>query len=522
MDSFTIACDKMFIANGKNYFVEAMFSDRFELSDDLAEIVARIHPAKKTVFEHLHRENLKEQPGFEKNIIEFNVNKTSGGSESFPYSRLRGITPKKVVREVEIEGFDNNANPVIRELDNGSLRIVFCNLPPISYSGDTNFDMDDFGSKLLKSAKARIIWEDRDVFYVSHPFPETIDNIQQFIQNYSGAKNIATANTTINSNSKTRFCERAIPYIKATLPKTAISTSVGDINLKLTQFVDHLFTLHVVDEPQGLVYIQDHHLEEEGMSQKALREIALQNLRSLFQEKLEVRRMGAIFGIFVDNNFEASGLLLDELWDSMMCSLIDNSFVVAVPSRDVLAFCDSQSTEGIKTLQEVIRRTYAEPENPNHLLSQDLYQRVDGKWVKFNLAEIQAQQIENEQLQQKLRANAEKLRQLVKEKMNVELNYDAKSIVWIDHYIDKLSTKEDLKNRDVLMQLITAFSGECFIQSFGGKWLKQQTGIRLHVGSEVLDIFGLVRQQMNKQLGNNPSILKLYESEVLREHKRKT
>ncbi len=516
MDSFTIACDNMFSTDDNTaHFIEAMFSEKFDLASDLPEMLIRIHPAKKTLFEHLHRENLKERPGSERNVIEFNVNKSSGGIESIPYSRLRGVNPKKVIREVDVDGFDNNANPVIRELDNGSLRIVFCNLPPISYTGDSEFDMNDFGSKLLKSSEARIIWEDRDVFYVSHPIPETIDDIQKFIQNYSGTKNIATATTTINSKSKAPFCERAIAYVKSTLAPTDTSNSLGTVDCNFSQLVDHLVTLYVVDEPQGLVFIQDYHLEAENMSHEALSEIGLQNLRSLFQKELKVKKMGDIFGIFVNHNFEASGLLLDELWDQMLCSLIDNSFVVAVPSRDVLAFCDSQSIEGIKTLQEVVRRTYAEPANPNHLLSQDLYQRIDGKWVKFNPAQIQDQQAEDDHLQQKLRKNADKLRQLVKEKMNVELNYDAKSIGWINSYIDKLSAKDELKNKDSLIQLLAAFSGECFVQNYGGKWSTQQVGVVLRIGDRTIDPFRLVRLQMERQLSDNLSVFNLYEAETV-------
>ena len=518
MDSFTIVCDKMFVTeDGTSHFIEAMFSEKFALAFDLPEILIRIHPAKKTVFDHLLRENQETTSPLKKNAIKFNVNKSTSGSETISYSRLTNVTPKKIVREIEIENFDFNANPVIRQIDTGSLRIVFCNLPPISFMADTEFDMNDFGSKLLKSSKAKIIWEDRDVFFVSNPYPETIDEIQQFVENYGGGK---SRHSTI-SRDKPVNCKQAIAYLKASDPHSQPSAESITLALESTSFIDHLNTYYVVDEPQGLVFIQDHHLETENISSSTLREIGLKNLRTLFQQEFKVKKMGDVNGIFVDGNFEASGLLIDELWDQQLRSYVSHSFVAAVPSRDVLAFCDSQSIEGIKALKEIIRRVHAETENPNHLLSKDLYQRIDGRWVTFNSEQAEAQKKANDNLQQRLRANADKLCQLVKEKLNVDLNFDAKSFAWSNAYINKLSEKSELKNKESLIQLLAAFSGECFIQSFGGKWITQQAGVVVTIGDRTINPFHLVRLQMDQQLFDHLSIFQLYEAEALRDQTEK-
>jgi len=215
------------------------------------------------------------------------------------------------------------------------------------------------------------------------------------IENYGAGKH---RSATI-SNNQVAFCKRAIAYVKANIPPSQAGEKSLTLALECTSFIDDLNIFYAVNEPQGLVFIEDHHREAESVSIEALGEIGLQNLHSLFRQELEVKKMGAVYGIFVDGNFEASGLLLDELWDQQLRCYVSNSFVVAAPSRDVLAFCDSESTEGINALQKIIRRVHAESENPNHLLSQNLYQRVDGKWVTLNLAQVHPKKQTNDQLQ---------------------------------------------------------------------------------------------------------------------------
>ena len=58
---------------------------------------------------------------------------------------------------------------------------------------------------------------------------------------------------------------------------------------------------------------------------------------------------------------------------------MQGEFVVAVPSRDVLAFGDSGSARAIGELRAIVDRVYKP--GANHLLARALCRRRAGKWV---------------------------------------------------------------------------------------------------------------------------------------------
>jgi hypothetical protein len=68
------------------------------------------------------------------------------------------------------------------------------------------------------------------------------------------------------------------------------------------------------------------------------------------------------------------------MWTHWYAHLVQDTFMVAAPARDVLAFCDASSTDGIAELREVIWRV----QGGDHRLSPDLYRRVGLEWHKFS------------------------------------------------------------------------------------------------------------------------------------------
>ena len=86
-------------------------------------------------------------------------------------------------------------------------------------------------------------------------------------------------------------------------------------------------------------------------------------------------------GLLLDGQFESSLILLDDLWDSSLAKYTPKSPIVALPSRDVLAFCDAQSLLGIVELKQLVERS---AEN-DHQLTTILYYRQDGQWLPLDL-----------------------------------------------------------------------------------------------------------------------------------------
>ncbi len=140
-----------------------------------------------------------------------------------------------------------------------------------------------------------------------------------------------------------------------------------------------LLVLYVVDAGHSFEFVQNRHLAAAGLDPESLHAAAMINLLAFSAERARIQAHGSIFGLFVGGNFEASLLLVDSLWDESLAGYARNGFVVAVPSRDVLAFADAASESGLAELRNVVSRVYP---CGDHLISPDLFRRRAGRWVR--------------------------------------------------------------------------------------------------------------------------------------------
>ncbi len=75
-------------------------------------------------------------------------------------------------------------------------------------------------------------------------------------------------------------------------------------------------------------------------------------------------------------------------------------------------------------------------------------------------------------MEQHIRANAELVRTVAREQLEIEVGYDEGGVRWLDAYIDgqRRSADEDLKRR--LPNTLGSFLGECIRQTYGGRWVQ--------------------------------------------------
>ena len=180
----------------------------------------------------------------------------------------------------------------------------------------------------------------------------------------------------------TSFCQQAIAYIKpstfaAPLEPAAGQRAPSPAAPAVYDLGNGLCIAFVVDEKESFAYVQQRHLQEEQIDLNTLHHIGLNNLRQRSKGKLSVQQHGAIHRITYDGNFDASLLLLDTIWNKKLQRMTPNGCVVALPSREVLAFCDRHSEEGIDTLEEMVNRVF---DGGEHLLSPSLFYRDKGHW----------------------------------------------------------------------------------------------------------------------------------------------
>jgi uncharacterized protein YtpQ (UPF0354 family) len=169
------------------------------------------------------------------------------------------------------------------------------------------------------------------------------------------------------------FCRRAIAYLKANL-----SEEDGDVFLEgddepvVMNLNNGLLVTYLVDQGDHFDYIQQRHLKSAALDEVQLHQIAIGNLATMLSEHgANLRKSDVAFGVLFDGHFEASLILLDSLWDGELAHLAPNGFIAALPTRDILAFCDAASEAGIAQLQRIIERV----EGGDHPLKPILYRR---------------------------------------------------------------------------------------------------------------------------------------------------
>ncbi len=188
------------------------------------------------------------------------------------------------------------------------------------------------------------------------------------------------------SENRQTFTSRAIAYVKAALPIHGAAEDVDESYVELP-YADRpisrliapgLSVCYVVDEGKHYTYIQTRHVERDGIDAKSLYQIGINNLLTLAsQRKLRVQPYRNIFAVLMGGDFEASLILADQLWDRQFRQFVQGDYAIAIPARDMLAFCDSNSAQGLAELHAVIDRVT--PSN-DHLISDKLFVRRESAW----------------------------------------------------------------------------------------------------------------------------------------------
>lgn len=179
------------------------------------------------------------------------------------------------------------------------------------------------------------------------------------------------------------FLLGAIASIKVAdqLPGSNITLSEAQAPV-VTDLGNGLYVVYLVDDGENLTYVQHHHLQSANVKESALHEIGLMNLARKAKENLRTIEHGEIHGLLLDGMFEASLLLLDELWNGPLAKYAPNGAVIAIPTRDVLAFCDSQSAQGLTELKQLVGRSLP---TEDHVLTSTLFRREGGDWHPTSL-----------------------------------------------------------------------------------------------------------------------------------------
>ena len=175
----------------------------------------------------------------------------------------------------------------------------------------------------------------------------------------------------------------AIAYLKADVPDDDAGET---ILVPDDEFPAHLSLgngltcFYLMEKGEKFEYVLSGRLQEHAETIESFHRTAVANLASLAAANLSVRSYQDIYVALMGGNFEASLLLVDELWDEVYSHVVENDFVAVIPQRDILAFCDSESEVGKAQLAETIARIWPSEDHP---LSDKLYRRVNRQWEVY-------------------------------------------------------------------------------------------------------------------------------------------
>lgn len=171
-------------------------------------------------------------------------------------------------------------------------------------------------------------------------------------------------------------CERAIAFLKAAAGD-AVELDAEALPV-LHELGDGLLVSYVVEQGDQFEFISEGEMVEEGFTADRLHQVGLANLAELVgAQGVQVHPDEAIFAVVAGGNFEASLILIDDLWQSGFRQFVDGDYAVAIPARDILAFGDAGNAAARSALRDVIRRAWL---GADHLLSNRLFTRQGGAW----------------------------------------------------------------------------------------------------------------------------------------------
>lgn len=136
-----------------------------------------------------------------------------------------------------------------------------------------------------------------------------------------------------------------------------------------------LIIVYAEDQPERTRFIEE---KEVKLSKAALRTLAIANLRKSLP-KIEMRDLGPVAFLSVGGDYEASLLLLDDIWSDGQIKRKGET-LVAIPGHDTLLVSGTEEPEGLEAFLKLVKSLGASARKP---LTNTLFVYRGGRFVKY-------------------------------------------------------------------------------------------------------------------------------------------
>ena len=90
-----------------------------------------------------------------------------------------------LIEEIRVTGFDADGEPVVKKWSDGSLWPHFEAMPPFfAEENGTESEFDTFESKVQEALGVAVIREDREVFVIPNPAPDTAEKAKAWLEGF--------------------------------------------------------------------------------------------------------------------------------------------------------------------------------------------------------------------------------------------------------------------------------------------------------------------------------------------------
>lgn len=153
----------------------------------------------------------------------------------------------------------------------------------------------------------------------------------------------------------------------------------GDLPFMNEHLAGDLWIIYAVDMPDAIGSLSKENAQKLGLDVSALRPLAIENLRRILPP-IEQHGEDPMFMLTSGADYVASLILLDDLWIELKESIMGD-IVVAVPSRDVLLYTSSESSEGIARMRSTIDKVM---QSGGYLVSHMMLRLTPDGWKAFS------------------------------------------------------------------------------------------------------------------------------------------
>ncbi len=171
-----------------------------------------------------------------------------------------------------------------------------------------------------------------------------------------------------------------LPLVKDRKWLTDVSQNLKTKGAKFSPLHDdlnaELVIVYAEDQPERTRFLDE---SEVRMDKPALRALAIKNLRKTLP-RIELHQAGPVGYLTAGGDYEASLLLLDDIWSDGQIKM-NGETIVAIPGHDTLLVAGSGNPEDVPKFREMVKSLGATARKP---LTNTLFIYRSGKFIAYD------------------------------------------------------------------------------------------------------------------------------------------